>query len=52
MKNVERVMKAMLAVQRYPWEQGVCMQAVYEAGDICTAVAMAHDAVLRHIYDA
>lgn len=44
---VERVKLAMLATQRYPWEQGVCMQALYEAGDINTAIAMAHDAVLR-----
>lgn len=46
-----RVKMAMLAVQRYPWEQGVCMQAVYEAGDINTAIAMAHDAILRQKED-
>lgn len=45
--NLQLVKMAMLSVQRYPWEQGVCMQAVYESGDITTAVAMAHDAVLR-----
>lgn len=45
--NIEKVRNAMLAVQRHPWEQGVCMQALYELGDITTAVAMAHDAVLR-----
>lgn len=45
--NLEKVKNAMLAVQRHPWEQGVCMQALYELGDITTAVAMAHDAVLR-----
>lgn len=49
--NLEKVKKAMLAVQRYPWEQGVCMQALYENGDIETAVAMAHDAVLRQQED-
>lgn len=43
----ELVKHAMLAVQRYPWEQGVCAQALWEYGDITTAVAMAHDAVLR-----
>lgn len=48
MKNsMETVKNAMLAVQRYPWEQGVCAQALYEIGDIGTMVAMAHDAVLR-----
>ena len=41
------VKHAMLAVQRYPWEQGVCAQALWEYGDKTTAVAMAHDAVLR-----
>ena len=41
------VKHAMLAVQRYPWEQGVCAQTLWEYGDKTTAVAMAHDAVLR-----
>lgn len=45
------VKNAMLAVQRYPWEQGVCAQAIYETGDIATAVAMAYDAVLRQRED-
>lgn len=49
--NLEKVKMAMLGVQRYPWEQGVCMQAMYESGDIETAVAMAHDAVLRQQQD-
>ena len=43
----ELVKHAMLAVQRYPWEQGVCAQALWEYGDRTTAIAMAHDAVLR-----
>ena len=45
--KIQLVKNAMLAVQRYPWEQGVCAQAVWELGDVATAVAMAHDAVLR-----
>ncbi len=45
------VKNAMLAVQRYPWEQGVCAQALWELGDTATAVAMAHDAVLRQQED-
>lgn len=45
------VKNAMLAIQRYPWEQGVCAQAIYETGDFVTAVAMAHDAVLRQRED-
>lgn len=49
--KIDLVKNAMLAIQRYPWEQGVCMQAIYEMGDIKTAVAMAHDAVLRQKED-
>lgn len=45
--KIDLVRSAMLAVQRYPWEQGVCAQALWELGDVTTAVAMAHDAVLR-----
>ena len=48
---ITKVKNAMLAVQRYSWEQGVCMQALYELGDVDTAVAMAHDSVLRQLPD-
>ncbi len=44
-------MGAMLAIQRYPWEQGVCAQALYEAGQTELFVAMAHDAILRQTED-
>ncbi len=30
--ETEKVIRRMLAMQRYPWEQGVCAQALYEAG--------------------
>ncbi len=50
-ENVNRVRNAMLAVQRYPWEQGVCAQALWELGDVNTAIAMAHDAMLRQRED-
>ncbi len=50
-EQIELVKHAMLAVQRYPWEQGVCAQALYELGDIVAAVAMAHDAVMRQSAD-
>ena len=50
-QKVQLVRNAMLAVQRYPWEQGVCAQALWEMGDITTAIAMAHDAVLRQRED-
>lgn len=49
--RIESVKTAMLAVQRYPWEQGVCAQALWEMGDVPAAVAMAHDAVLRQRED-
>ena len=49
--KIQLVKNAMLAVQRYPWEQGVCAQAIWELGDVATAVAMAHDAVLRQMED-
>jgi len=46
----EKVKTAMLAVQRYPWEQGVCAQALFEAED-SAFIVMAHDAVLRQTCD-
>lgn len=49
--KIDLVKNAMLAVQRYPWEQGVCAQALWELGDETTAMAMAHDAVLRQKED-
>lgn len=49
--KIDLVKNAMLAVQRYPWEQGVCAQALWELGDVTTAMAMAHDAVLRQKED-
>lgn len=49
--KVNLVKNAMLAVQRYPWEQGVCAQALWEMDEVTTAIAMAHDAVLRQKED-
>ncbi len=37
----------MLAMQRYPWEQGVCAQALYEYGKDELWIPMAYDAVKR-----
>lgn len=51
MEKTELVKRAMLGVQRFPWEQGVCMQALYEDGELTTAAAMAHDAVTRQQAD-
>lgn len=47
----ERVMHAMLAVQRHPWEQGVCAQALLECREKGLVVAMAHEAVTRQLPD-
>ena len=44
---MEKVINAMLAMQRYPWEQGVCAQALYEAGIDSLWIPMAYDAVVR-----
>lgn len=43
----EKVIASMLAMQRYPWEQGVCAQALYEAGRDDLWIPMAFDAVKR-----
>lgn len=43
----EKVIGAMLAMQRHPWEQGVCAQALYEAGRDDLWIPMAYDAVKR-----
>ncbi len=50
-ENLEKVKKAVLAMQRWPWEQGVVAQAFYELGDIETAVLMAHEAVTNQYKD-
>lgn len=44
---VEKVIQCMLAMQRHPWEQGVCAQALYEAGREELWIPMAYDAIRR-----
>ncbi len=44
---IDKVINAMLAMQRFPWEQGVCAQALFEAGRDDIWIAMAYDAVKR-----
>ncbi|MCL2109578.1 MAG: glycoside hydrolase family 88 protein [Oscillospiraceae bacterium] len=51
MKVYEKVKTAMLAVIRYPWEHGVCAQALYEAGETVAYVNMAREAVHRQQED-
>ena len=50
-ETAERAVKCMLAMQRYPWEQGVCAQALYEAGRDDLFIPMAYDAVKRQNAD-
>jgi rhamnogalacturonyl hydrolase YesR len=46
-----RVRRAMLAMQRASWEQGVAAQAALEEGDWDLAILMAREAVLRQDAD-
>lgn len=46
-EKLEKVINAMLAMQRYPWEQGVCAQALFEAGRDDLWIPMAFDAIKR-----
>lgn len=46
-----KVKIALLAMQRYSWEQGTAMQAFLEAGDMEVVIPMAYEAVYRGIPD-
>ncbi|MCL2018166.1 MAG: glycoside hydrolase family 88 protein [Oscillospiraceae bacterium] len=46
-----RVKNAMLAMQRYSWEQGFAAQALLEAGETELMLAMAHGAVMNRRQD-
>ena len=48
---IEKVKRALLAMQRYSWEQGVAAQAFLELGDSDLAILMAKEAVLRQSED-
>ena len=53
-KDIEllnKVKKALLCMQRYPWEQGTAMQAFLEAGDMDIVIPMAAEAAYRAIAD-
>lgn len=50
-ETVRKVLCAMLAAQRYPWEQGVAAQAAYENGWKEIWLPMAYDAVQRALPD-
>lgn len=51
MSVTEKVIRCMMAMQRYPWEQGVCAQALYEAGRDDLWIPMAYDAIQRQAPD-
>jgi unsaturated rhamnogalacturonyl hydrolase len=48
---VAKVREALLCMQRYSWEQGVCAQAFLEMGETRLAVLCAHDALVRRADD-
>lgn len=47
MDRIEKVKSAMLAMQRYSWEQGAAAQALLETGDTQLVIQFAKEAVLR-----
>src|SRR5512145_3518268 len=49
--KVQKVKRAMLAMQRRPWEQGVAAQALLELGDLDTMILLAKDAAYLQIED-
>lgn len=51
MNRLEKAKTALLAMQRYSWEQGTAMQAFLEAGDDAVVVAMAKEAAYRQTAD-
>ena len=49
--KVEKAARALLAMQRHSWEQGVAMHAFLEMGDMETVTAMAFESVNRSLED-
>ena len=49
--RVQKVIRAMLAMQRRAWEQGVAAQALLESGETDLAVLLARDAVVNQLKD-
>ena len=47
----QKVKNALLAMQRYSWEQGVAAQAFLESGETDLAILLARDAVVRQLAD-
>ncbi|HVO38475.1 MAG TPA: glycoside hydrolase family 88 protein [Spirochaetia bacterium] len=47
----QKVKTALLAMQRYSWEQGVAAQALLESGDTDLVILMAKEALVRQLAD-
>ena len=45
--RVSRVKRALFAMQRHDWEQGVTAQATFELGDVPSTIALARAAIMR-----
>ena len=50
-KRMAAAWEVLLSMQRHSWEQGLAMQALYEAGDMETVIRMAYEAVNRSMPD-
>lgn len=50
-ERIHKVIRAMLAMQRRSWEQGVAAQALLELGETELAVLLAKDAVVNQLKD-
>jgi hypothetical protein len=50
-ERIQKVMQAMLAMQRRAWEQGVAAQALLELGETDLTVLLAKDAVVNQLKD-
>lgn len=50
-ERIQKVIHAMLAMQRRAWEQGVAAQALLELGETDLAVLLAKDAVVNQLKD-
>lgn len=51
MTREERAIMTMMATQRHNWEQGVCMQALLEAGKDDYVIAMSRECINRQLPD-
>ncbi len=51
METLEKVKQALLAMQRYSWEQGVTAQAFLELGEMDLVLLLAKDAINRQAED-